>query len=651
MKEILLLILIGLLWSCQTEPPSVPSAPEDQTARLTVVFSTDQMEIISRTLTESQEKAVRDVNIYLYHKTAAISKHLYVIGANSASLNLPKGDYDLYVIGNRGFDLGTMSKEELEASQVTIESEADLEQNLSLIMSCHKSVSIVGASTIPVKLKRNVARVNLSLTVAPQVSGQITIKSITVTNAPKRTLLFSQNRAGSLSDVMNYRTVDCSNSYSGSFYLFENTQGQVNSITDQTRKNKENAPVYATYIHIQGYTASSKVDYFIYLGENNTTDFNTFANKQYFIAITIYGYNSVDWRVSHTTVEADQFEQSYPIGSSASSYIVLNCSNNNDNLFYVSYYIEQGTGTVSIDGVNRAANTPFLFMNGGDQKTAIITYQQNGPGDVAVVFSFTDKYGFTIERRLSTSYVPNPLLSSISAVTTSTAYTAIPINLSISELGYTDLFDVRFEVVAGTGTFSKGETTFNSGETVSVAGGSYGLSFRATKTGATQLRFTITDIYGQVRVENVTFTVIVLRISITLAYKVEATTKTISEGGYTGTQDDPLQLLVTATTTSPVPIDISASTTLGYRLRNYVTTSSWTTGNYQRPTMLTIPAGGKSASLVVSSYTGYCMGYSGANQKLLRPGYEIEDGTISFLFYSLYPSPSEALEYNLTVMP
>lgn len=651
--------MIVFLCSCQEQPLKPPINDEDgPAAQLKIEFSIDEMESVTRTLTAAQESAVRDVNIYLYHKTTAISKHLYVSGSTSAVINLPEGDYDLYVIANRGYDIGTKSKAEMDAFEITIYSEADLEQNASLMMSCHRSISVAGASTVSVTLKRNVAKVNLSLSVAPQVSDQITIKSISITNAPKRTLLFSPNKSGSPADVLNYPVKGCSNSYSGSFYLFENAQGQVSSITDQNRKNRDSAPAYATYIHIQGDTPSGKVDYFIYLGENNTTDFNTFANKEYNIAINIYGTNIIDWRVSFTSAEVVPFDNAYPPGAAAIGSITLSCSNNSENQFYVSYSVELGTGTVTIDGVDRPANTPFLFMNGSGSKTANVTYRQNEAGNVALVFYFTDKYGYTIERRLTTSYIiRNPLVTSVSAVPASTAHTDIPLTLSISELDYTNLFDVKFELTAGAGVLSRGNTSFNSGETVPLSGGSHNLSFRATQVGTTQLRFTVTDIYGQERVEYVTFTVTPFRVAITLGYRVDATVKTITQGSYSGQQNDPLVLNVTAVSSVAMPVNVTMNVTTSYGLGYYATTANYTVTPTLKGVTFTLYEGTISTSAVVASYVGYCMGFSGSSRSLLRTGYFFETGrsgyNISVTLTSHYPTSSHegSIEYIITITP
>ena len=73
-------------------------------------------------------------------------------------------------------------------------------------------------------------------------------------------------------------------------------------IPGQEQKNEANAPEYAAYILIEGEADGLHVVYRIYLGENNTSDFNIARNRVYRIEARILGRNTVDWRVSTTEV-------------------------------------------------------------------------------------------------------------------------------------------------------------------------------------------------------------------------------------------------------------------------------------------------------------------------------------------------------------
>lgn len=83
---------------------------------------------------------------------------------------------------------------------------------------------------------------------------------------------------------------------SGANYLFPNMQGMVPSITDQRQKSPENAPANASYLLIRAVRGSKVLAYYVYLGSNNTSDFNVRANVHYRLNISILGDKEVDTR-------------------------------------------------------------------------------------------------------------------------------------------------------------------------------------------------------------------------------------------------------------------------------------------------------------------------------------------------------------------
>ena len=99
----------------------------------------------------------------------------------------------------------------------------------------------------------------------------------------------------------------------GTYYLPENARGVSNSVTVQWEKDAEHAPggtttvngkkeCYATYLEIHGaYRGNGLVTdvvYKVYLGENNTTNYNVYRNHYYKVTATIKGQNRVDTRIN-----------------------------------------------------------------------------------------------------------------------------------------------------------------------------------------------------------------------------------------------------------------------------------------------------------------------------------------------------------------
>ncbi|MEF2793658.1 MAG: hypothetical protein U0N09_12985, partial [Alistipes dispar] len=96
----------------------------------------------------------------------------------------------------------------------------------------------------------------------------------------------------------------------GNSYLLPNRQGTVSSITDQRQKNPDNAPANASYLLIRAVRGSKVLAYYIYLGGNNTSDFNVRANCHYRINISILGDKEVDTRISSYAVNVhDTYEE------------------------------------------------------------------------------------------------------------------------------------------------------------------------------------------------------------------------------------------------------------------------------------------------------------------------------------------------------
>ena len=214
--------------------------------------------------------------------------------------------------------------------------------------------------------------------------------------------------------------------FSASYYLQENRQGTVAGIGAQEGKNQTVAPEEATYIYIEGEADGVKVAYRIYPGENNTTDFNIVRNRVYNIDARILGMNTVDWRVSTAEVVVTPLAERYAPGASAAATLELVSTNDADNEFYLTYLLDAGQGTVAIDGERRTAGTPYPLLCGNGTAIAEIVYTQDTPGDVRLRLVVTDRYGFSIERELTTVYKnPELKLFTIIELVGTTCYSCI----------------------------------------------------------------------------------------------------------------------------------------------------------------------------------------------------------------------------------
>lgn len=87
------------------------------------------------------------------------------------------------------------------------------------------------------------------------------------------------------------------NSATTTLYMLENRRGVNSSITKQSDKSVENAPKRATYIDINGIVKGMNVNWKVYLGADNTSNFNIKRNCTYSYSIVINGIESIDARV------------------------------------------------------------------------------------------------------------------------------------------------------------------------------------------------------------------------------------------------------------------------------------------------------------------------------------------------------------------
>lgn len=268
---------------------------DDQTARLTLAFGVSEESISRATTSTEMERNVADVNLYLYNTSMGISQHIFLDSDTSLTLPITPGTWDVYAIANLGVDMGDMTQTEVASVEYRITSESDLYSAGAFVMSYNSQLTISTQTSLDIVLSRAVARVDVNLSV---LSSDITIQTIRLVNATMSQELFNLAEVTPLSsNLMSYDYRVCSDGSTVSFYMLENRSGTNTNITDESDKNSNNAPATAAYIEITGETSEASVKYYIYLGANNTYDFNVCRNTIYEIDASIYGTNSNDLRV------------------------------------------------------------------------------------------------------------------------------------------------------------------------------------------------------------------------------------------------------------------------------------------------------------------------------------------------------------------
>ena len=330
MKKYLLIFTAALfLWGCIAEDRTACANPRGTFVSLTV--RPERMFSVTRS---ADEYAIRDLNFYLYDDNGEVVLHRYQTSAILRFECLP-GNYRMRIAANLNRDLG-----ESPASEDFTVTHKDAYDALPMAWDGDVTIPASGGSLPTVEVQRAVAKISYDITVKP---SDIELLSMQLLSVPRTVSIFDVEAAPS-DDPDDY--MDCPETHlsgrsaAGTSYLLPNMQGTVPSITDQRDKNADNAPENASYLLIRAKRGDKILTYTVYLGENNTSDFNVRANVHYRFDISILGDNEVDTRISSYTLRVwDDFDD-YDYGG----YCLL------DGTRYLHVEVECSDGTAPSRG-------------------------------------------------------------------------------------------------------------------------------------------------------------------------------------------------------------------------------------------------------------------------------------------------------------
>lgn len=288
-KYLFIAATLLLLCGCgRDEADTVPQlGPQAVAVSLTV--RPERMASVTRSADES---AVRDLNFYLCDDNGDIILHRYQTSATLRFESLP-GNYLMRIAANLGRDLGNNP---VWADVAVVH--ADEYDSLPMAWEGDITIPASGGTLPAVEVRRCVAKVSYDIAVKPT---DIELQSVQLLSVPRAVSVFDVAAAPS-DDAADYTDTPAvplsGHSAAESRYLLPNMQGSVPSITDQRQKNPDNAPDNASYLLIRATRGAKMLAYYIYLGENNTSDFNVRANVHYRLDISILGDSEVDTRIS-----------------------------------------------------------------------------------------------------------------------------------------------------------------------------------------------------------------------------------------------------------------------------------------------------------------------------------------------------------------
>ncbi len=293
MKKILLFIipLLAMMSSCNKDEMEDRPSLQDE-VRFSLQIQEEDVQYVTRA---TDEQTVRDVNLFLYDPHGVLPDRHFYVESGTVECSVLPGSYEAYAVANVHRDMGEMTREQLHAVQLP-----SVTRYTMLPMSGHTTLTVEDRMPAPViTVRRTVAKIVCNISIDPAVVYALKLQSVQIMNAAATTKLFEAEPAADKFVTMASTEIGVSEGRKATrtFYLLENCQGDVPSITTQQQKCAENAPQGATYVRIKAQKDGLQMTYDVYLGENNTSNFDVRRNSVQTLDIRIKGDNEVDARI------------------------------------------------------------------------------------------------------------------------------------------------------------------------------------------------------------------------------------------------------------------------------------------------------------------------------------------------------------------
>ena len=268
-QTIFILLALALCWGCITDRE--PTARSKVAVELTVRSAP-----MTTTTRATDETTIRDLNFYLMDKAGRVVVFRYLT-TTTLRFECPPGVYLMRIAANVGRSLGESA--DLSRYMVTYQQDYD---TLPMFYEQETTISCSSGSVVqlpPINVKRFVSKISYNLTAKP---ADMELKSVQLLTVPSTAALFAGNGPAS---------------------------GNPDDYTHQKQKNADNAPPCASWLLIRATRGSKVLAYSVYLGENNTSDFNVRANCHYRLNITLLNDNTADTRIAaYTAAVYDDFD-------------------------------------------------------------------------------------------------------------------------------------------------------------------------------------------------------------------------------------------------------------------------------------------------------------------------------------------------------
>lgn len=584
----------------------------------------------------ADENAVRDINLWACGTDVGRNVHLYVPGGKTtATLTLIPDHYRFYAVANAGRDLGDMDEAALQTLATPFSGEPGT--GAALPMAARSELHISGPASLTLRLRRLVSKLSLSLSVAPALQSVLTIESVQLLSVPDQCLYFADNRPGDSSQRTDYPVQGVSGaSFSRIYYLPENMAGVNSSVASERQKDKAHAPAGASWLRIKVRHNDRPVTYSVYLGANNTTDFNVERNTLQHLNVTLSGSEPTDLRVSRFSLALGTAAAAYLPLDEVSVPLTFTAENQTGNSFTLRCALTQGKGRVLLDGTD-ITSAPVSLPSTGSSRT--LTFEPSAYGQqAAFTLTVTDAEGRQVSRSLSTYIKPKGELKlSMTVPVRVTAGQRSTFPVTVSEENYAGTFRLRLS----SATSSSVGSFYFQGKQIApgvpadftVAAGTHNVEFAAANAFGGELSLTaaVTDDWNEsrsvTRTASVSPDIVVLHPKLNMETVYERTMDSVYTMmpyiDFRVVSDEAVPTAVTVTT----DVLCTGRHNLSGNLKTYPVTQS-----------VTIPAGSTASNTVRLRWPMETLQYHTSDDSYVSPGYAYESvacrpGSASPSFY------------------
>lgn len=247
-------------------------------------------------------RPILDLNFLVYNDGGLVRSG-YMTSPMIPTMKLVPGTYRVYAVANFGHQLGPVSEEELLRLSAPVTAPEGFVQGDAMYLSGMLTLNVAGPTTGRIVLRRLAAKVNLTVRIADGFKDAYLVH-VLPGNAPADCPAFAEHRLSASTPQLEFPYADLTpgslRTFTMSYYQYENLAGTNPAVIHQRERTDANAPEGASYVSIRVLRDGAWFDYKVYLGGNNTSDFNVRRNTVYNYDITIEGVDADDLRISST---------------------------------------------------------------------------------------------------------------------------------------------------------------------------------------------------------------------------------------------------------------------------------------------------------------------------------------------------------------